>query len=55
MTVGLTVDCIIHITQAIANAKTDDDDDDGYIQRLEIAMTEMGGCVFKGAITTFIG
>ena len=53
MAVGLTVDYIIHITHAISHAQPKDKYD--YIQRLSIAMNQMGGSVFKGAITTLLG
>ena len=53
MAVGLTVDYIIHITHAISHAEPKNKYD--YTERLSIAMREMGGSVFKGAITTLLG
>eukprot|EP01084_Bolivina_argentea_P213695 362852_1 len=53
MAVGLTIDYMIHITHAISNAKPKNKND--FSERLSIAMTEMGGSVFKGALTTLLG
>eukprot|EP00484_Ammonia_sp_Unknown_P021342 CAMPEP_0197040750 /NCGR_PEP_ID=MMETSP1384-20130603/17411_1 /TAXON_ID=29189 /ORGANISM="Ammonia sp." /LENGTH=136 /DNA_ID=CAMNT_0042471569 /DNA_START=1 /DNA_END=408 /DNA_ORIENTATION=+ len=53
MAVGLTVDYLIHITHSIAKAEPKDKYD--YGERLELAMKEMGGSVFKGAVTTLLG
>ena len=53
MAVGLTVDYVIHVTHAIADAepyiKTN------YRERIQIAMDDMGIGVTKGALTTFLG
>merc|ERR1712176_361745 len=59
MAVGLTVDYVIHITHAIADAKPKDIDhltgNELYKQKLRIAMLEMGTSVLKGSFTTFLG
>ena len=53
MAVGLTVDYVIHVTHAIADAepyiKTN------YRERIQIAMDDMGIGVTKGALTTLLG
>ena len=66
MAVGLTVDYVIHVTHAIADAdpikdkivtgthKYDKSNDD-YGERITIAMNDMGIDVAKGAFTTFLG
>lgn len=52
MSVGLTVDYIIHISAAISDAKVQSDN---YEQRLNVAFHEMGIGVAKGALTTLLG
>ena len=51
--VGLTVDYVIHITHAIADAEPQNKED--YNSRINIAMKHMGVGVIKGAWTTFLG
>ena len=53
MSVGLTVDYVIHITHAIADAKPRNGSD--YSERIKLAFHEMGASVFKGAFTTLLG
>ena len=59
MAVGLTVDYVIHITHAVADAKPTnletDDPNEIYRQKLTIGMLEMGTSVIKGSFTTFLG
>lgn len=54
MAVGLTVDYVIHIVHSISKSIPINNKND-YTERLSIAMNEMGGSVFKGAITTLLG
>ena len=53
MSVGLTVDYIIHIAHAITDAEPTDKND--FRERLTIAFHDMGVGVAKGALTTFLG
>lgn len=53
LSVGLTVDYIIHVTLAITVAKPDNPND--YKQRLTMAFHDMGVGVAKGALTTLLG
>ena len=53
MSVGLTVDYIIHIAHAITDAQPNDPNN--FRERLTIAFHDMGVGVAKGALTTFIG
>ena len=57
MAVGLTVDYVIHITHAIADARPPDgcDPNEAFNEKLKIAMMDMGVGVAKGAWTTFLG
>ena len=62
MAVGLTVDYVIHISHALADAHDSDNDGDGDIDanddfniKIKIGMSEMGVGVVKGAWTTFLG
>ena len=49
----MTIDYVIHVTHAIADAQPANKDD--YNSRIKIAMEEMGVGVAKGAWTTFLG
>ena len=62
MFIQLTVDYVIHITHAIAEAKPEFDINYSlnshnkiYDAKLSIALSEMGASVIKGSYTTFLG
>ena len=62
MFIQLTVDYVIHITHAIAEAKPEFDINYSlnshnkiYDAKLSVALSEMGASVIKGSYTTFLG
>merc|ERR1712113_68049 len=57
MAVGLTVDYVIHITHAITEhmSALTETNDEIYVEKLKLAMHDMGTSVLKGAFTTLLG
>eukprot|EP01084_Bolivina_argentea_P008424 15777_1 len=55
--IGLTVDYVIHITHSITEHMSGLEETNNviYVEKLKLAMSDMGTSVLKGAFTTFLG